>query len=89
MASRRRHDDDIIKLGVCNMMIFGLFLLLIFWGGLIALAIWLVKTLFAGSQRFPGISQRHELRAGVILDQRYARGEITREQYELMKLDIQ
>ena len=69
--------------------ILGIVLMLVFWGGLVALAIWLVKTLFAGSQRFSGISQRHELRAGEILDQRYARGEITREQYEMMKLDIQ
>jgi putative membrane protein len=74
--------------GLCNMMIFGLFLLLIFWGGLIALAIWLVKSLFASSQRFSGTSQARELSAGEILDQRYARGEITREQYELMKSDL-
>ncbi len=70
------------------MMIFGLFLLLVFWGGLIALAIWLVKSMFGSSQRLSGISQSSELSAGEILDQRYARGEITREQYELMKQDI-
>ena len=97
MASRRRHDDDIIKLGACYMMtgfgmgfgILGFALMLVFWGGLIALAIWLVKTLFDGSQRFSGISQRHELSADEIMDQRYARGEITREQYELMKSDLE
>ena len=70
------------------MMIFGLLFLLIFWGGLIAFAIWLVKSLFASSQRFSGTSPDRELDAGEILNQRYARGEITREQYELMKSDL-
>jgi putative membrane protein len=70
------------------MMIFGLLFLLIFWGGLIAFAIWLVKSLFASSQRFSSTSQDRELNAGEILNQRYARGEITREQYELMKSDL-
>lgn len=70
------------------MMIFGLLFLLFFWGGLIAFAIWLVKSLFASSQRPPSTTQVLELNASKILDQRYARGEITREQYELMKLDI-
>jgi putative membrane protein len=68
--------------------ILGFVLMLVFWSGLIALAIWLVKTLFASSQRFPSTTQGLELNAGEILNQRYARGEITREQYELMKQDI-
>ena len=70
------------------MMIFGFIFLLIFWGGLIAFAIWLVRSLFASSQRFSGTSQDHELNAGEILNKRYARGEITRKQYELMKNDL-
>jgi putative membrane protein len=69
--------------------ILGLILMLVFWGGLIALAIWLVKTLFASSQQSSGSAQGRELSAGEILNQRYARGEITREQYELMKQDLQ
>ena len=68
--------------------ILGFVLMLVFWGGLIALAIWLVKTLFASSQRSPSTTQGLELNASEILNQRYARGEITREQYELMKQDI-
>jgi putative membrane protein len=70
------------------MMIFGLLFLLIFWGVLIALAIWLVRSLFTSNQRFSGTSPDRELNAGEILNQRYARGEITREQYELMKSDL-
>ena len=68
--------------------ILGPILMLVFWGGLIALAIWLVKTLFASNQRSPSTTQELELNANKILDQRYARGEITREQYELMKNDL-
>jgi putative membrane protein len=68
--------------------ILGFILMLVFWGGLIALAIWLVKTLFASSQQPSGSAQGRELSAGDILNQRYARGEITREQYELMKSDL-
>jgi len=68
--------------------ILGFVIMLVFWGGLIALAIWLVKTLFAGSQRSTSTAREVEPSASRILDQRYARGEITREQYELMKQDI-
>ncbi len=68
--------------------ILGPILMLVFWGGLIALAIWLVKTLFASNQRPPNTTQVLELNPNKILDQRYARGEITREQYELMKNDL-
>ena len=63
-----------------------LLLLLIFWGGLILLAVLLVRGLFreGGSKR----SSPQPLSAREILDQRYARGEITREEYELIKKDI-
>jgi uncharacterized membrane protein len=69
--------------------ILGLVLMLVLWGSLIALAIWLVKTLFAGSQRSTSTGRGLELSANGILDQRYARGEITRELYELMKNDLE
>ena len=66
---------------------FGLILMVLFWGGLIALAVWLVKAIFSSgpASRMPGGSTAspHE-----ILDERYARGEITRDQYEQMKQDL-
>ena len=62
-----------------------LFFMLLFWGLLIFLAVWLVKALLATGHRK---SQTHPLSARKILAQRYARGEITREQYEIMKQDI-
>ena len=70
------------------MGLFGLILMVLFWGGLIALAVWLVKVLFSpGRANYPpagGVANPRE-----ILDQRYARGEINREEYELMKRDLQ
>ena len=59
--------------------------MLLFWGLLILLAVWLVKLLFGN--RPPKVKDE-PLSAREILAQRYARGEITREQYELMKKDI-
>ena len=68
--------------------IFGLVLMLLFWVGLIALAVWLASALFPRSDRDTSISTDEDLGAQEILDRRYARGEITRDQYELMKQDI-
>lgn len=70
-----------------GMGFFGLLFMLLFWGGLILLAVWLAKALFQGNQS-AGSSSRPTNSAREILDQRYARGEITREQYELMKQDL-
>ncbi len=64
-------------------------LMLLFWGGLILLAVWLVKALFQSSTQANQSPQGRSPNAREILDQRYARGEITREQYDLMKQDIQ
>jgi putative membrane protein len=65
----------------------GVLLMVLFWGGLIALAVWLVRALF---NRAPQLSpfQGNEGSAQQILDTRYARGVITKEQYELMKQDL-
>lgn len=66
----------------------GLVLMLIFWILLIALGIWLVKMIMYNDDRQrmsnPGNPSPRE-----ILDQRYARGEISREQYEMMKRDLE
>jgi putative membrane protein len=69
--------------------VFGLLLMFLFWGGLIALALWLASALFPRSDRETSISTDRDLSAQQILDRRYVRGEITRDQYELMKQDIE
>lgn len=66
----------------------GVLFMLIFWGGLIALVVWIVNQMIpkiGGKQSPPSDSK---LRPREILDQRYARGEIEREQYDRMKKDI-
>jgi len=67
----------------------GLILMLLFWGVLIFGGAWLVKTIFSSTQQNRSGSVPHEpLSPRDILNQRYARGEITREQYEIMKADL-
>jgi len=63
----------------------GLLGMVLFWGGLIALAVWGVKAIFPQGSRTPGGSTASPRE---ILDLRYARGEINREQYEQMKQDL-
>jgi putative membrane protein len=53
---------------------------------LVLLAVWVVKKLFANTGTLTTGAGAGSARE--ILDQRYARGEITREQYEQMKADI-
>jgi len=69
--------------------ILGLLLMVFFWGGLIALVIWLVRSIFPVSQPTAKTSSGIEPDALEILGERYARGEITREQYEMIKQDLQ
>jgi putative membrane protein len=66
----------------------GFVFMLIFWGGLILLAVWLVRALFSTNASRDRNADDNNLNARQILDQRYARGEINREQYEIMKQDI-
>lgn len=67
----------------------GLILMILFWGGLIFGGIWLVKTVFTNSQQTSsGRPEPRQPTAREILDQRYARGEISREEYEQVKADL-
>jgi putative membrane protein len=58
----------------------GLLWMLVFWGGLVLLIVWVVKQLSRGPER-PGTPLD-------IAKERYARGEISREQYEQLKADL-
>jgi putative membrane protein len=62
--------------------------LVLFWGGLVVLAVLLVRALFPRRQQRPPGPSGREPTAREILDQRYARGEITREQFDQMKRDL-
>jgi len=73
------------------MMGFGMGFGMLFVGllaiGLIALAVWLVGALFPREAK-ASAATGHLQSARQILDQRYARGEVSREEYELIKQDI-
>jgi putative membrane protein len=64
----------------------GMLLVGLFWVVLIVGAVWLAGSLFQTGHS-PNLGGRSQTPREV-LDQRYARGEITREQYELMKQDL-
>jgi putative membrane protein len=66
----------------------GLLLMLLFWGLLIAGAVWLAKAVFVGLDRPPETPGRQDLSPREVLDQRYARGEISREEYEQIRADL-
>ena len=67
---------------------FGLIWMIIFWGILILLAIWLVNMLFPTTKKSD--PQDHISDSAVdILKQRYARGELTQEEYQQMLNTIQ
>jgi putative membrane protein len=67
---------------------FGLLFILLFWGGLVVLAIWLVRSLFPSASQPPASASIRGLSAREILDLRYARGELGREEYDLMRETI-
>ena len=64
-------------------MVVGLAWSLIFWGGIIFLVVWGIRAI-AGGQRLAGPSDPM-----TVLKERYARGEMTREQYQQMKADLE
>jgi putative membrane protein len=70
------------------MGIFGLLLMVLFWGGLIALAVWLVSALVRNGQGASKPPAGNGSTPLEILGQRYARGEIDRDEYEQMKSDL-
>lgn len=66
----------------------GLLVLLLIFGGLGLLAMFFVRAIFPSGGQSATIERQFGESAKEILNQRYARGEITREQYELMKADL-
>lgn len=70
--------------GVGAMMMWGM---MVIWGGLIALILWLICSLFPSTNR-PSPTDA-ELGPLEILARRYARGEISREEYDVMHQEIE
>lgn len=68
-------------MGYGFMNMWGWLWMLLFWGGLIVLAIWLISQLFPTGNKQKNRSDA-PLSAQEILDIRYARGELTEEEYD-------
>jgi putative membrane protein len=66
----------------------GALMMLLLWGAVIALAVWAISALFPGGGRHYVAASPGSLTARQIIDLRYGRGELTRDQYELMKQDL-
>lgn len=64
-------------------MIFGFIFFILIVIGIIFLIVWLVKR-----SNHPGAENRAESKALEILKERYAKGELTKEQYESMKKEL-
>jgi putative membrane protein len=63
-------------------MVFGGIWMILFWGGLIALIVWGISRL---ARRGSATGKQTPLE---IVKERYARGEITKEQFEQIKKDL-
>ena len=72
-----------------GMGLFGFIGMLLFWAGLIILAIWLVGLLFPSTKIKQESDSQRSLSAPEILKRRYAQGELTAEQYQEMRQTIQ
>jgi putative membrane protein len=66
------------------MMGFGFIFMIIFWIGLMLLAIWLVGLLFPSAKTPENRSSEPSPSAPEILRERYAKGELSTEQYQEM-----
>lgn len=66
---------------------FGWIWMLLLLVGLIALAVWIVRLLFPQSERSVTETPRRES-ALEIAERRYAKGELSREEYESLKKDL-
>ena len=71
------------------MMGIGLIWMLLFWGGVILLAVWLISLLFPNVSQTPPNQPRASTSARDILDQRFARGELSAEQYREMRQTLE
>ena len=66
----------------------GILVLLVFWAVLIVGGVWLVRGLFAQGDRSGG-NRGAPPTPRQILDQRYARGELSKEEYDLIRRDLE
>ena len=64
---------------------FGMLFMVLFWGGIIALIVWLIVRLTRRENNGSDTEKRKPLD---IARERYARGEITKEEFDKLKKDL-
>jgi putative membrane protein len=64
---------------------FGWLFMVLFWGALIALSVWLIRALFPSAGQPPAPPAGRNANTRDILDGRLARGEISQQEYDLMR----
>ncbi|GIK37534.1 MAG: hypothetical protein BroJett011_13670 [Chloroflexota bacterium] len=70
-------------------MIFGSLMMIAFWGGLILLAVFVIRAISGSSVRPSGSNDSSRPDSALsILKERYARGEITKAEYEEMRREL-
>jgi putative membrane protein len=75
--------------GMGVMMLIGMVFMVFFWGGIIFLVVWILRQYSAPGRHEPTTRTTEAPTPLEIAKQRYARGEITKEQYEQLKRDIE
>lgn len=75
-------------MGFGFMGIFGMLMMVLFWGGLLFLGIWIARELMGSGGRLSDPSNKNHRSPRETLDARYARGEIDRDTYEQIKRDL-
>jgi putative membrane protein len=85
MLGRKREDNMMWHWGGwgVGMMVLGFVITIIFWGAIIALVVWAVRRVAGHSSSSQGGHTPLD-----IAKERYARGEITKEQFEQIKRDL-
>lgn len=63
-------------------------MMLMFWGGLIALAVLIIRSFTNGGSRSSSSDLSSQKTPLQILEERYARGEIGKEEFESIRADI-
>ena len=72
--------------GMGSLMVLGGILMLLFWVGIIGLVVWGVATLT--KHYSPGSGSTEKRDAMAIAKERYARGDISKEQFDQIKRDL-
>ncbi|MCB9135258.1 MAG: SHOCT domain-containing protein [Anaerolineales bacterium] len=67
----------------------GVVMMLLFWGALIALAVGLIRLLFPSTPKHTFPPAHQKFTAQEILERRYAHGEITHEEFHQMKSNLE